>query len=191
MPVRIASMVSAAALVALSSACSPRTEAPAPAAPPPATAATDVHQTMLTKVNPPATALWDIAAAAPNDDGDIDPAKVDAATWAKLLEAGKALEDAGKLLNTSTAFIAAAPGAKLQNEEPPEAPKAADVQRYIDAKPDEFRQHAAQLRSTGASIVAAVTQRDGKALGQLSNTLYENCESCHKAFWYPEQKEAQ
>ena len=143
--------------------------------------------TMLTKVNPQATALWDLTNDAQDDKGDIDPKKIKPETWPKLLEIGRTLEEAGRTLAASNGIVAAPPGAKLQDESGPGASKAADVQRYLDAKPAEFRKHAAELQATGAGIVGAVMKKDGKKLTSLSNSLDEVCENCHVVFWYPQQ----
>jgi hypothetical protein len=148
----------------------------------------NLQVTMLTKVNPQATALWDLTNEAQDDEGNIDVKKIDAATWAKLLQIGKSLEEGGRALATGNGVIAAAPGAKLQDESGPGASKAVDVQRYIDARPAEFRKHAMALQKTGADIVAAVTKRDGAKLTTLSNDLDQVCENCHVVFWYPQQQ---
>jgi hypothetical protein len=143
--------------------------------------------TMLTKVNPQATALWNLTNDAQDDNGNIDPKKIKPEIWAKLLEAGKSIEEGGRTLATSNGIIAAPPGSKLQDESGPGASKAADVQRYLDAKPAEFKKHATELQNTGSGIVAAVTKKDGKKLTDLSNALDEVCENCHVIFWYPQQ----
>ncbi len=148
----------------------------------------NLQVTMLTKVNPQATALWDLTNDAQDDEGNIDVKKINAATWAKLLEIGKSLEEGGRTLATSNGVIAATPGAKLQDESGPGSSKAADVQRYLDAKPAEFRKHAAALQKTGADLIAAINKRDGKKLTALSNELDQVCEDCHVVFWYPQQQ---
>lgn len=148
----------------------------------------NLQLTMLSKVNPNGLALWDVTNNAMDDNGNIDPKKINATTWAKLLEIGKALEEGGRTLATSNGIVAAPAGAKLQDEGNAGASKAADVQRYLDAKPAEFRKHATELQKTGAGIVDAVTRRDGKKLTQLSNSLDEVCENCHVVFWYPQQR---
>lgn len=147
----------------------------------------NLQVTMLTQVNPNALALWDATNKAQDKNGNIDVNKITPASWAKLLDMGKAIEEGGRALATSDGVIAAPPGAKLQDEASEGASKAADVQRYLNAKPAEFRKHAAELQKTGASIVAAATHRDGKKLAGLSDSLDEVCESCHVVFWYPQQ----
>ncbi len=147
----------------------------------------NLQLTMLSKVNPNALALWDATNKAQDDNGNLDAKKIDAASWAKLSQMGKALEEGGKMLATSNGVIAAPPGAKLQDENNAGASKAADVQRFLDAKPAEFRKHALELQKTGTGIVQAVAKRDGKKLSELSNSLDEVCETCHVVFWYPQQ----
>ena len=151
------------------------------------TANANLQVTMLTKVNPQATALWNLTNDAEDDQGNIDPKKINAATWAKLLEIGKSLEEGGRTLATNGAIVVAPPGAKLQDEDGPGASKAGDVQRYLNARPAEFRKHAVALQRTGSGIVQAVTKRDGTLLTQLSNDLDQVCEDCHVVFWYPQQ----
>ncbi len=148
---------------------------------------TNLQLTMLTKVNPQGLALWDITNKSQDDNGNLDGRKLTPASWAQLLEIGKALKEGGKALATSSGVIVALPGAKLQDEGNTGASKAADVQRYVDAKPAEFREHAQELQKTGAAIVEAAAKHDVKKLAALSDSLDEVCESCHKVFWYPQQ----
>jgi hypothetical protein len=148
---------------------------------------TNLQRTMLTKVNPQGLALWDITNKSQDDNGNLDGKKLTAASWAQLLEIGKALEEGGRTLATRSGVVAASPGSKLQDEANTGASKAADVQRYVDAKPAEFRRNAQELQKTGAAIVEAVAKQDVKKLAALSDSLDEVCENCHKVFWYPQQ----
>ncbi len=147
----------------------------------------NVQLTMLTIVNPQGLALWDITNKSQDNDGNLDGKKLTAASWAHLLEIGKALEEGGRMLAGSSGIVAAAAGGKLQEEGHSGAPTAIDVQHHLDAKPAKFRQHARELQHTGAAIVAAVAAHDVKKLAALSDSLDEVCENCHKVFWYPEQ----
>ena len=150
------------------------------------TAKVNLQLTMQTKVNPQGLALWDVTNNAQDDNGNLDPKKITAEKWAKLLEIGASLEQAGKALATGK-VIAAAPGAKLQDEGGPGSSKAADVQRYLDTKPDVFRQQARQLQKTGVDVSAAAKTHDAKKLSALSDSLDGVCEACHQIFWYPQQ----
>lgn len=147
----------------------------------------NLQTTMQTKVNPQGLALWAITNNAQDDKGDFDPKKLTAEKWAKLLEIGASLEQAGKTLATAKGVMAAAPGTKLQDENA-DSPKAVDVQRHLDAQPDLFRQRALELQKTGANVVAAAKTRDAKKLADLSDSLDGVCEGCHQTFWYPQKK---
>jgi len=146
----------------------------------------DVHTAMLTRVNTQGLALWNITNKAIADDGSLDPGKLTTANWLQLGEIGKALQNAGRDLARAQKPMAAPPGAKLQSEDNAGS-TAADVQRYLDARPIEFRRHALQLEHIGAGVVAAATRRDPKKLGDMANSLDGVCEGCHMIFWYPEQ----
>lgn len=152
------------------------------------TPAANLQLIMLTQVNAQGLALWDITNNAVADSGDLDPKLITADKWAKLLEIGKALEQGGKTLATSSKIIAAAKGSKLQDEGNQGASTAADVQRYLDAKPAEFRKHAVALQKTGADVIQAATKRDTKKLNEVAGNLDAVCEDCHVVFWYPQQR---
>jgi hypothetical protein len=149
---------------------------------------TVLQVTMITKVNPQGLALWDITNGAMDDKGDLSGSKLAAAHWAKLAEIGNALQSAGQALSTKSGVLAALPGAKLQDEGNSGASTAADVQRYLDDKPEVFRKHALELQQTGANAIAAAKKHDVKKLAAISEALDEVCESCHLEFWYPKQK---
>jgi hypothetical protein len=148
----------------------------------------NLQLTMLTKVNPQALALWDITNNSQDAEGNFDGSKVTAATWAKILEIGKALEAGGRTLAVSNGIIAALPGAKLQGEDVAGASKAANVQGYLDAQPSVFRSHALELQKSGAAIVEAASKHDVKRFSGLADSLDSVCENCHVIFWYPQQK---
>lgn len=148
----------------------------------------NLQQIMATNVNPNALAFWDVTNNALDDKGRVSAKKLTAAQWKQLLEIGTQLEAGGRTMATSDLVIAASLGAKLQDEGNPGAASAQDVQRYIDAKPAEFRKHALAMQQAGTYIVTAVKKRDARKLGEVSGSLDSVCERCHVAFWYPELK---
>lgn len=142
---------------------------------------------MLTKINPPALAIWDITNNAMDGKGNVDAKKLTADQWAKLIEYGKALEAGGRELAKSNGIVAAPPDATLQDQTATSG-RAQDVQKYLDAKPALFRSRAQKLQQAGAKVVAAVTKRDAKAIDEVARDLDGVCEACHVDFWYPDQK---
>jgi hypothetical protein len=148
----------------------------------------NLNKTMVTQVNPQGLALWEITNAAIDQNGDLAASKLTAASWAKLLKIGSALQRAGQSLAASPGITAALPGTKLQDEENPGSAKAADVQRYLDAQPEEFRKHALDLKKTGEDVVQTAKKHDVKHLAVIAEALDGVCESCHLIFWYPKPK---
>lgn len=149
--------------------------------------AVTMQSIMLSKINPQATALWDITGNALDDEGTLDGKKISAEQWTKLLELGKSIEEGGKLLNADK-VIAAAPGVKIQDEGAQGASTAQDVQRYLDAKPAELRTQASLLQRVGTDLIDAAKNHDSTKLAEISDSLDQVCENCHKVFWYPQEK---
>jgi hypothetical protein len=148
----------------------------------------NLNKAMVTQVNPQGLALWEITNGAIDENGDLAASKLTAANWAKLLQIGSALQRAGQSLAASHGITAALPGTKLQDEGNPGSATAADVQRYLDAQPEEFRKHALDLKKTGDEVVQAARKHDVKQLAGIAEALDGVCESCHLIFWYPKPK---
>jgi cytochrome c556 len=132
--------------------------------------------------------IWDVGNNAQNDQGDIDPAKLTAADWTKLVGAAGKVKRAAQSLAGAAHVTAAAAGQKLQDEGSPGAFKAADVQKVIDGQPKVMNAMAQALVSSMDEVLAAVAKHDGHKLADASGRLDEVCEACHKVFWYPNQK---
>jgi len=73
---------------------------------------------------------------------------------------------------------------------PPEATGALDsaqIRERIGAGRSSFVGFAVALREAGESALAAVDAKDPAALLTAGGALDQICESCHLAFWYPNQ----
>jgi len=150
-----------------------------------AAAPVDVRAAMQNGVNPATLAIWDVGNNAMNDDGGIDPAKMDEAKWTRLADAAGQLSAAAKGLGAGTTFIASNP----DNAEVAEGEIAmAQVQAHLDANPDGFAEMARALAAHADKIAAAAKAKDAPAAGALVSQIDQVCESCHTAYWYPEQQ---
>lgn len=143
----------------------------------------DVRSTMQDRVNPAMLAIWDVGNNALNDDGGIDPKLMDAAKWARIVDAAGQLSAASKDIAAASAFIAAAPGNSAVGEG--EITMAA-VQQHLDADPAGLKQMAAALADHADHIAAAARAKDAKTAGDLIGETDAVCESCHMTYWYPE-----
>lgn len=143
-----------------------------------------VRPAMQGPVNEATNALWDIGNNAMDDEGGIDPAQMDDAKWARLVEAAGVLEAEARVMENAQAIHAALPGEGSVVE--PGAYAMEDVQRYIDADPQAFRLLAKALGDHAAKITAAANARDAKNAGLLVGEIDQVCEACHAQYWYPQ-----
>jgi cytochrome c556 len=143
-----------------------------------------VRPSMQGPVNDATNALWDIGNNAMDDEGGIDPAQMDEAKWAKLVDAAGQLEAEAQTMASAQTIRAALPGEGAVVQ--PGAYAMKDVQRYIDADPQAFRLLAKALGDHAAKISAAAKARDARNAGLLVGGLDQVCESCHAEYWYPE-----
>jgi cytochrome c556 len=147
--------------------------------------ALDVRAVMQQQVNPATLAIWDIGNNAMNDQGGLDPAKMDSAKWSTLTENATKLAEAGRAMAAARLFVAASDGNTTVAEG--EIPMA-EVQRALDADPEGFRQAAAAFADHAEKLAAAARGPDVAAAGDLVAGIDVACENCHAKYWYPEQQ---
>ena len=146
-----------------------------------------LHQAMKGVVAPQAQVLWDITNGAMNSNGDIDPALLKPADWARIADAGAQLKAKAHALAAATQIIVAAPGEKIQDEESPGGSNAANVKGFIDADRQGFSDMASTLASSADEFVAAARARDTVRLTAPVQGLDQVCEACHVKYWYPQE----
>ncbi len=143
-----------------------------------------VRGAMQQEINATTNELWDVGNNAMNDTGGLDPAQMDDAKWTRLANAAAALKlEADKMASASN-IHAAAPGQEKVEE--PGAYSMEDVQSYIDADPQSFRDLAAGLAKHAEAIAATAKARDAENAGLLVGELDQVCEACHAKYWYPQ-----
>ena len=147
----------------------------------------NLHAQMKNVVAVQAQVIWDIGNKALGDDGNPVASKLTAADWNQLVVAGGKVKESAQTLASAQHVMAAAPGQKLQDEENPGASDAKTVQRLLDSNPKAFSAFAAAMASNMDGLVAAARARDLTKVNDLSGTLDQICEQCHKQFWYPNQ----
>jgi hypothetical protein len=64
---------------------------------------------------------------------------------------------------------------------------SAHIQELIAAKRPTFNAFAAALRETALTAVSAIDARNPAQLVSAGGAIDQVCESCHLAFWYPNQ----
>ena len=146
----------------------------------------DVRAAMVEGVNPAALAIWDFGNNMMTDEGQLDPALMDAAAWARLHEASQSLADyAGRM---ARAEVIRASGPDLVGGEVPEGVSSREeIQAMIDANPDGFRALSTEMGRQADAIAAAAKTRDLVAASDQVLAFDGACQACHENYWYPQQ----
>ena len=142
-----------------------------------------LHDLMVAEVDTSADVVWDavetdISAAGTEDKQPRTPEEWDAVRQGavRLVEAANLLLIDGRHV-ASTPFGPEAQGALGSDE----------IERRLTANRARFDQFAVALRDTAGQALAAIDAHDARTLLQVGGALDAVCESCHLAFWYPDQ----
>ena len=159
------------------------------AAAPPETSDANLHAIMVEQIDKHADELWDVSNAAIGDNGGLDPSKMDDARWDKLAELAEKVAAGSHAIAALDPITVAAPGVTIGDSGLPGGHTAEQVQGFIAANPELFREMATTLGTHMDEIASAAHAHDAAKAGPLIDQLDSVCESCHINFWYPEQKD--
>ena len=171
---------------ALLSGCAATTASP-PNATPAVTGSYYVREGMVNRINPSATAIWDLQVDAMDDEGNFDAARMDAATWRSLSQAARALHSEAQRMANAQSYSAADPDGSLGPA--PEGTDLAAIQTRLTANEAGYRSFSRAFESQAADMVQAIEARNTQDLTRLVNDMQPTCKSCHDVFWYPEEYE--
>jgi cytochrome c556 len=153
------------------------------AAEPTAPDTVDVRQNMVEGVNPAALAIWDVGNNAADENGELDPAQMDAAAWAKVREAAQSLSTYAHRL--ATAKVIRASGPDLVDGKVPEGVSSREqIQAMIDANPAGFRAVAGTMEEQAKALASAAGERNLEKTSQLISGFDGTCQACHQSYWY-------
>ena len=141
------------------------------------------RHTMQAEVNPAIVRIWDIGNNAMTKSGGFDPAQMTPALWTELADAAGDLATAGERMAVASDIRAAAPSNMATEDY---EVSMADVQRFIDADSQGFRNEAAEFSVHARALQAAALARDVGAAGDLVAGMDTACASCHNRYWYAE-----
>ena len=128
--------------------------------------------------------IWAVGNAAMDDNGGIDPTRMDDASWTKLEGAAASLQAEALKMQQAQTIRAARPGHSKDVELG--SFSLEDVQGYIDSDPQAFRDLSGVLVKHAAKLREAAHDRDAASAGMLVGQLEGVCEACHAKYWYPE-----
>ena len=144
-----------------------------------------VREGMVNQINPPITAIWDMQVEVMDDEGNFDPALMDADKWAALKSHAANLDIQAAKMAVAEHFVAADPAGELTDA--PEGTDLAAIQQRLDSSPQAFRAMAAAFRAQTAQLLLAAQEQDAARVTQLANDIQPSCKSCHDVYWYPEE----
>jgi hypothetical protein len=181
----------AASFVVSQSACKQAGPAPAAAAPTPSSPVTPVgtvKQIMKGIVDPSSAAIWDAVSTESGPKGDIEKAPKTDEEWARLEGQALTLAEVATLLKMPGRQVARPEEANSKSQ--PDAPELTPVQ--IEEKINKDRaawdQKADVLQQTAIKAIAAAKAHDKDAVLNVGEEIDNACESCHKVYWYPDEK---
>jgi cytochrome c556 len=142
-----------------------------------------VRHAMQAEVNPAIVAIWDVTNNAIGDDGALDASLITPASWDAIATAAGALATASDHMAAASDIRAAAPGNMATDEF--EVPMA-QVQTYLDADPQGFRDLSAAFATLSRRLESAARARDSAATAALVEQMDTQCSTCHTRYWYAE-----
>jgi cytochrome c556 len=143
----------------------------------------DVRHVMQAEINPAIVAIWDVGNNASNDEGGLDGTLMTPEGWDSLAAAAAELAASSDRMAQAGELRAASPGNMATEDY--EVPMT-QVQQYLDADPQGFRDLAASFATLSRSLESAAQGRDAAAAGEIVARMDTECSVCHARFWYAE-----
>jgi hypothetical protein len=163
--------------------------APAAGVTPTTTAATTTYvpaatfqEVMDSVVDPAADGIWESVSYEADLHGTRDRRPQSAEEWHEVRRRAVVLIEAANLIAVPGRTVAVT-DRMVEGGTPLEV---AAIQHRLDNQHETLVAMAGNLRSIGRQLVDAADRHDVDAITQLGGTLDEVCETCHRAFWYPD-----
>ncbi|MEM5518628.1 hypothetical protein WNY37_16845 [Henriciella sp. AS95] len=143
-----------------------------------------LRDAMVDIVEPASDDIQTIAFELYDEDGELDPTRLNGSQWDQLYEAAREIEQVALALEDAASLTVVAEGETIQNEGNDGASTAEDVASYIAADPEGWASEARALAGIGQALSIAAESRDPIALDEAAFALTDSCTSCHEKFWY-------
>ena len=159
----------------------PATDADAPHYEPAAT----IKDLMLSVVDPAADQVWNAVTTVQSVSGTVETVPKTDEDWLKVRHGAVTLSEAANLLIMPGRNVARAheksdtPGVELE---------PAEMQVLIDKDRAAFNMRARALHEAGMAATAAADAKDAQKLFEVGEQIERACETCHMAYWYPNEK---
>lgn len=141
-----------------------------------------LQEIMAAQIDPSADALWGAVAYVSTQQGTEDRLPRTEEEWQALRRSAAVLAEASNLLAAPRRRIADTTTSSAAGEL-----NVAEIQQRVDSRRESFDQFAMVLRSASLSALAAIEERNPKALMDAGAAIDAACEACHRVYWYPDQ----
>jgi len=146
-----------------------------------------IKDLMESVIDPSADALWGAVGTVMDKQGTQELFPKTQEEWLKVRHAAVRIIEGGTLLMMPGREAAPA-GTK--SETPGVELEPAEITMLIRKKRKSFDAFAKALRALGLEALRAAEAKDTGSLIEIGGRMEDVCESCHKTFWYPQEKPA-
>ncbi len=140
-----------------------------------------VRHAMQAEVNPAIVGIWDVTNNIFTDAGEQDASLITDEQWVSLAENAAKLAATGERMAAAGDIRSAAPGNMATGEY---EVAMADVQGFISADPQGFRNMSASFAELSRNLETAAVARDGATMLDLVAQMDSECAACHAQYWY-------
>ena len=185
----------AAMVLATFVACSaPRASAEAPRDVSPATSAAarpsytptaTIKDLMDAIVDPAGDLVWDSTTTVVDSKGVNETIPRSDEEWATVRRGALMLVEGANLLQIPERHMAR-PGEK--SEVPGVELEPTEMEALVNKDRAAWNKHAQALHAAGMTVLRAVDSKDAEKLFEVGGELDAACESCHRAYWYPNER---
>ena len=171
-------------VLGLTGACGSQPQ-PQPASVPEYRPTTTVRELMQAVIAPSATVIWDAVETSTTAKGVEHKEPRTDADWETVRRSAVMLVEASNLL-----LIPGRPIARP--EERADAPDVelhpAEIATLVDRSRPDWVQKAHALHDAARVLLSSIEKKDVKGLFDNGAAVYNTCESCHRTYWYPENR---
>ncbi len=144
-----------------------------------------IKEIMLSIVDPSADVVWLSVTTVQSSAGTVDTAPKNDEEWQKVRQGAVALTEAANLLMMPGRHVAH-PGEK--SETPGVELEPSEMEGLINKDPAAWQMHARNLHDAGVSVLQAIDAKDSQKVFEIGEQIEVACESCHRQYWYPNEK---
>jgi len=159
--------------------------APAPGTDPTYTPTATIKDVMDDIVDPAGDLVWDATSVVVDQKGTNETLPRSDEDWKTVRRGAMLLVEGANLLQMPGRHMARAgetsevPGVELEPSE---------MEALVNKDRAGWNKHAQDLHAAGLEVLQAVEAKDSQKLFEVGGKLDAACESCHRAYWYPNEK---